>query len=111
MGFRTQPAGVVYGEIGEGTLNLPAAYELVQGLAVEAAEVHRDEPLHAGQDALDNHYRDRRALVMAIAEVLRRQVAAIDAGVLQVDEANLPGSPRGRGVGGRGDQRRAERRP
>jgi len=30
---------------------------------------------------------------MAIGAVLRRQVAGIAAGVLQVDEANLPGSP------------------
>jgi 5-methyltetrahydropteroyltriglutamate--homocysteine methyltransferase len=41
---------------------------------------------------LDNHYNDRRALIMALAEVLRQQVAAIDAAVVQVDEANLPGT-------------------
>src|SRR5919201_3550517 len=32
MGFRAQPAGVVRGKIGEGTLNLPAAYGLVKEL-------------------------------------------------------------------------------
>ena len=42
---------------------------------------------------LDRHYRDLQKLTMALAEVLRKQVADIDAAVLQVDEANLPGSP------------------
>ena len=42
---------------------------------------------------LDRHYRDLPSLTMAIAEVLRRQVEAIDAPVLQVDEANLTGHP------------------
>src|SRR5262245_39944385 len=32
MGFRAQPAGVVEGPLGEGTLNLPAAHELAKGL-------------------------------------------------------------------------------
>src|SRR5919201_3523071 len=32
MGFRAQPAGVVHGRIAEGTLNLPAAYDLAKGL-------------------------------------------------------------------------------
>src|SRR5205809_8123552 len=30
MGFRAQPAGVVHGQIAEGTLNLPAAYGMVK---------------------------------------------------------------------------------
>jgi 5-methyltetrahydropteroyltriglutamate--homocysteine methyltransferase len=42
---------------------------------------------------LDTHYRGPRPLALALAEVLRRQVQSIDAAVLQVDEANLPGSP------------------
>src|SRR5437764_6319976 len=32
MGFRLQPAGIVRGPIGEGTLNLPEAFALVRGL-------------------------------------------------------------------------------
>ena len=42
---------------------------------------------------LDEHYGDLRAMTMDIAEVLRRQVAEIDAPILQVDEANLTGHP------------------
>jgi 5-methyltetrahydropteroyltriglutamate--homocysteine methyltransferase len=43
------------------------------------------------QTLVDRHYRDTRALAMAIAEVLRRQVAEIDVPVLQIDEAHLTG--------------------
>src|SRR5437773_9373873 len=32
MGFRSQPAGIVRGPIGEGTLNLPGAHAMVRGL-------------------------------------------------------------------------------
>jgi 5-methyltetrahydropteroyltriglutamate--homocysteine methyltransferase len=42
---------------------------------------------------LDHYYGDRRTLTLAVAEVLRRQVEAIDAPVIQVDEANLTGHP------------------
>ncbi len=33
MGFRTAPAGVVRGPIGEGVMNLQAAYDFVKALA------------------------------------------------------------------------------
>ncbi|MCC6418753.1 MAG: cobalamin-independent methionine synthase II family protein [Gemmataceae bacterium] len=93
MGFRTQPAGVVHGPIGEGTLNLPAAYTSVKGLAGRPLKFTVTSPYMLARTLLDRHYRDRRALLLALAEVLRQQVQAIDAAVLQVDEANLPGTP------------------
>jgi len=51
FGFRVQPAGVVESEIGEGTLDLVAAYERVQGADRRAPEVHPHQSLHAGPDA------------------------------------------------------------
>jgi 5-methyltetrahydropteroyltriglutamate--homocysteine methyltransferase len=42
---------------------------------------------------LDRHYGTFDALVMAIAEVLRQQVSGLPCACLQVDEANIPGSP------------------
>src|SRR5262245_54338021 len=93
MGFRTKPAGVVHGPIGEGTLNLPAAFEAVRGLTTKPLKFTVTSPYMLARTLLDLHYRDRRALTLAIADVLRKQVQAIDAAVLQVDEANLPGSP------------------
>jgi 5-methyltetrahydropteroyltriglutamate--homocysteine methyltransferase len=42
---------------------------------------------------VDNHYKHLPDLAMAIAAALAEQVRHIDADVVQVDEANLPGSP------------------
>ena len=46
-----------------------------------------------GKTLLDRHYHDRRRLTLALADVLRRQLEGVDADVIQIDEANLPGSP------------------
>jgi 5-methyltetrahydropteroyltriglutamate--homocysteine methyltransferase len=93
MEFRARSAGVVRAKIGEGALNLPAAYELVKGLTRKPLKFTVTSPYMLAKTLLDVHYRDRRALTMDLAEVLRKQVLAIDAAVVQVDEANLPGSP------------------
>jgi len=93
MGFRSQPAGVVCGPLGEGTLNLPAAFASVQGLAARPLKFTVTSPYMLAKTLLDTHYGDRQALLLALAEVLRQQVADMDAAVVQVDEANLPGSP------------------
>ena len=42
---------------------------------------------------LDYHYKDLPTLAHALASILANQIAEIDADVLQIDEANLPGSP------------------
>ena len=93
MAFRAQPAGVVVGTIDEGSLNLPADYALARPLTTLPMTFTLTSPYMLAKTLLDEHYRDRRTLTMAIAEVLARQVAAIDADVVQVDEANLPGCP------------------
>src|SRR5438093_833786 len=93
MEFRVQRAGVVRGKLGEGTLNLPAAYELVKGLTTKPLKFTLTSPYMLAKTALNTHYTDLRSLTMDLAEVLRKQVQSIDAAVIQVDEANLPGSP------------------
>src|SRR5262245_29771814 len=93
MSFRARPAGVVHGELGEGTLDLPGASDVVNDLTDRPLKFTVTSPYMLARTLLDLHYRDRRALAMSLAEVLRRQVEDIDAAVLQVDEANLPGSP------------------
>lgn len=93
MGFRRRPAGVVTGDIGEGTLNLPAAWDFVRPLAQHPLKFTVTSPYMLAKTLLDEHYGDFRTLLLALADVLRRQVAALDVPVLQVDEANLPGSP------------------
>jgi len=98
MGFRARPAGVVYDMVGEGTLNLPAAFEFVKGLTARPLKFTVTSPYMLARTLLDAHYNDLGALVMNLAEVLRKQVQDVDAAVIQVDEANLPGSPEDGGL-------------
>jgi 5-methyltetrahydropteroyltriglutamate--homocysteine methyltransferase len=93
MKFRTQPAAVVRTPIDQGTLNLPGAWQTLKSVASRPTKFTVTSPYMLGKTLLDRHYHDRKALTMAIADVLRKQLEGIDAAVVQVDEANLPGSP------------------
>lgn len=93
MGFRSVPAGVAREAIDEGEMNLQAAFDFVKGLTQTPLKFTVTSPYMLAKTLLNKHYADRREMTLSIAEVLRRQVAGIDAAVLQVDEANLPGSP------------------
>jgi len=93
MQFRNQPAGVVEGPINEGTMNLPAAWGFVKDLTRRPLKFTVTSPYMLAKTLLDRHYGDLPALTMAVADVLATQVAAIDAPVLQMDEANLTGHP------------------
>jgi 5-methyltetrahydropteroyltriglutamate--homocysteine methyltransferase len=97
MAFRTQPAGVVRGPVGEGLLNLPAAWQLVRPLTSRPLKFTVTSPYMLAKTLLDQHYHDLRALSMAVAEVLRCQVSEIDAPFVQIDEANLTGHPQDAG--------------
>jgi 5-methyltetrahydropteroyltriglutamate--homocysteine methyltransferase len=93
MKFRTQPAAVVRGPIDQGTLNLAAGWQTLKNVASRLTKYTVTSPYMLGKTLLDRHYHDRKALTMAIADVLRKQIEGIDASVIQIDEANLPGSP------------------
>ncbi|MDB5515062.1 MAG: methionine synthase [Tardiphaga sp.] len=91
--FRSRPPGVVYEAVGPGSLDLPAACTRAKKLATRPLKFTLTGPHMLAKMLLDNHYKDKAALTMAIADVLAEQVRHIDADVIQVDEANLPGSP------------------
>ncbi|HUG94220.1 MAG TPA: cobalamin-independent methionine synthase II family protein [Planctomycetaceae bacterium] len=93
FGFRARPAGVVRGPIDEGSLDLPATWDAVKDLAARPLKFTVTSPYMLARTLLDAHYGDLRALVLAIADVLAAQIEPIDAAVVQVDEANLPGRP------------------
>jgi len=93
MKFRTQPAAVVHGPIEQGSLNLPGAWQALRSVASRLTKFTVTSPYMLGKTLLDRYYHDRKALTMALADVLRAQLEGIDAHVVQVDEANLPGSP------------------
>jgi 5-methyltetrahydropteroyltriglutamate--homocysteine methyltransferase len=93
MGFRLRPAGAVRGKIGAGTLDLPGAWNAVKDLTTRPLKFTVTSPYMLAKTLLDPQYRDPQALSLDIAEVLRRQLAEIDAAVVQVDEAHLTGHP------------------
>ena len=93
MGFRVRPSAVVDGPVGAGSLDLLSACERAQRLATRPLKFTLTGPHMLAKTLLDTHYRDTSALAMAIADVLAAQVRHLDAEVIQVDEANLPGSP------------------
>jgi 5-methyltetrahydropteroyltriglutamate--homocysteine methyltransferase len=93
LGFRRRPAGVVEGPVGEGTLDLVEAYERVAQLSRLPVKFTLTSPYMLARMLLDTHYRDPAALTLALADVLAAQVRHINAAVVQVDEANLPGRP------------------
>jgi 5-methyltetrahydropteroyltriglutamate--homocysteine methyltransferase len=93
MGFRAEPAGVVEGPVDEGTLNLPRDHRRARALTRSPMKFTLTGPHMLCKTLMDHHYNDRPALAHALGTALARQVAEIDADVLQVDEANIPGHP------------------
>lgn len=93
MTFRTAPAGVVDSAIGEGTLNLPSDFHFVRPLTRKALKFTCTGPHMLTKTLTDRFYGDREALAMAVADVLHRQMEAIPADVVQLDEANITGHP------------------
>lgn len=93
MSFRARPSAVVEGPIDEGMLDLPSACCRSRSLTDRPMKFTLTGPHMLCKTLLDTHYGSRRDLCMAIADVLAAQVAQINADVVQVDEANLPGHP------------------
>jgi 5-methyltetrahydropteroyltriglutamate--homocysteine methyltransferase len=91
--FRMRPPGVVEGPIGPGTLALPDACARAKALASHPFKFTLTGPHMLAKTLVDRHYRSTGDLAMAIADVLAAQVRHLDADVVQVDEANLPGAP------------------
>lgn len=93
MGFRTRPPGVVDGPVSGGTLDLPDACARARALTRKPFKFTVTGPHMLAKTLLDQHYKDTAALAMAIADVLAAQVRHVEADVVQLDEANLPGHP------------------
>ena len=93
MRFRARPPGVVDGPLGAGTLNLKLACARARALATRPLKFTVTGPHMLAKTLHDRHYRDPEKLAHAIADVLAEQVKHLDADVVQLDEANLPGHP------------------
>jgi 5-methyltetrahydropteroyltriglutamate--homocysteine methyltransferase len=93
MSFRARAAGVIVDRVCEGSLNLLADCRLTASIAGGPFKFTVTSPYMLARTLLDCYYRDIDAATMAIAEVLGGQVAGLPCDCLQVDEANVPGSP------------------
>lgn len=94
MGFRRKPAAVVEGPLGEGGLNLYADCAAAASVAGGDFKFTVTSPYMLSRSMLDQHYRDFRALTLAVADVIADQVKGLPCACVQVDEANIPGNPK-----------------
>src|SRR4051794_12965168 len=83
MGFRAEPAGVVEGPLGEGTLNLPRDYRRARALTKHPMKFTLTGPHMLCKTLMDHHYKSKADLASAIGRALAPQVRDIDADVLQ----------------------------
>lgn len=91
--FRAKAAGVVDGQIGDGTLNLEADFMRARALTARPLKFTVTSPYMLGRVLLDKHYKSKEALINALADVLASQVRNVDAEVVQVNEEILTGNP------------------
>lgn len=96
LAYRAVPAGIVTGEIGDGTLNLLSDFELTRSLTRASLKFTCTGPHMLAKVLTDRYYGRPAPLAMAIAGVLRRQLERIPADVIQLDEANISGHPEDR---------------
>ena len=96
VAYRSDPAAIVCGDIGEGTLNLPRDYKLTRSLTTSKLKFTCTGPHMLTKVVTDRHYKSYEKCSMAIAAVLRKQLESIDADVVQIDEANISGHPEDR---------------
>jgi 5-methyltetrahydropteroyltriglutamate--homocysteine methyltransferase len=93
MKFRSRPAAVVEGPITPGTLDLVSDFQRARALTRRRMKFTVTGPHMLSKTLLDRHFKDLAELAMSLARVLAAQMAQIDAEVIQLDEANITGSP------------------
>jgi 5-methyltetrahydropteroyltriglutamate--homocysteine methyltransferase len=93
MSFRRKPAGVVRSKLSEGGLDLEEACTRSASIAPDSFKFTLTSPYMLARTLLDMHYGSLEDLTLALADVLSEQVADLPCACVQVDEANVPGSP------------------
>jgi 5-methyltetrahydropteroyltriglutamate--homocysteine methyltransferase len=91
--FRARTAGVVEGQLGEGTLNLTRDFHRARALTGRPLKFVVTSPYMLERVLIDKHYRDREALVSALADLIAGQVREIEAEVIQVNDEFITGNP------------------
>lgn len=93
MSFRRKPAAVVEDALHEGSLDLWEACTRSASVSGGNFKFTLTSPFMLARTLLDRHYPDFESLTLALADVLAAQVADLPCACVQVDEANIPGSP------------------
>ena len=93
MKFRARPAGVVEGPITAGSLDLVTPCQRARSLTRSPLKFTITGPHMLSRTLLDRHYLQTSELALALARVLALQVTRLEADVIQLDEANIPGHP------------------
>src|SRR3954471_23792030 len=75
--YRSQPAGIVTAPLGHGRLNLARDYALYRDLTPRPKKFTVTSPYMLAKVLVDAHYGGLDALVMALAELLKEQLAGI----------------------------------
>jgi 5-methyltetrahydropteroyltriglutamate--homocysteine methyltransferase len=91
--YRSEPAAIVRGPLGEGRLNLLRDWELTRSLTRHRLKLTCTGPHMLAKVVVDKHYGNLELLLFELAEILRHQLEPIDAPVVQIDEANISGHP------------------
>ena len=91
--WRNAPAGVVREALTEGTLDLVSACARSRSTTSGPLKFTLTSPYMLARTLLDDHYGDFDALCLAIGDLLAAQVADLECDCVQIDEANIPGSP------------------
>jgi 5-methyltetrahydropteroyltriglutamate--homocysteine methyltransferase len=107
--FRKKPAGIVHDALGEGGLNLLADCARSASLARGPFKFTVTSPYMLARNLLDQYYGNFEALTLAVAEVLAEAVAGLPCACLQVDEANITGTPHSAPLGAKAINRVLDR--
>jgi 5-methyltetrahydropteroyltriglutamate--homocysteine methyltransferase len=91
--FRAKAAGVVEGQLGEGSLNLVHDYQRSRALTDHPLKFTVTSPYMLGRVLIDRHYKTKESLINALADVLAAQLREIDAEVIQVTDEIITGNP------------------
>jgi len=85
------PAGLVVGRVQAGSLDLAGDCEAVRALTSSPLKFTCTGPHMLSRVLMNVYYKDRSELAMALAEMLRQQLEAVEADVVQLDEAYIVG--------------------
>jgi 5-methyltetrahydropteroyltriglutamate--homocysteine methyltransferase len=91
--YRSDPAGVITGELGAGQLDLEREWRIASELTSLPLKFTVTSPYMIAKLVHDEWYGDFKLVIEKFAEVLAEQLSRVQASVVQIDEPNLPGSP------------------